>query len=159
MKTHIITFSKNYPKGHPLEGSSTQFREKILGHTKIHTIRTNYEWWAPKIKEVQEGKAILSLRYWEGQPYRSKQDEFKQLTQDDGIGVQRAFVRSADSVIIESIHWQPELVASNDGLTLSAFNNWFKRKPVSGVVIHLTDFRYSIGNVIAESAGGKIVSN
>lgn len=61
---------------------------------KLHTIRSNYKLWSKRIAEVEQGKAILSLRYWEGKPYNSKQVEFCQLDSNSGIGFQKLIFRS-----------------------------------------------------------------
>ena len=39
---------------------------------KLHTIRANYPLWEKRIKDIQEGHAVLSVRQWSGKPYRSK---------------------------------------------------------------------------------------
>lgn len=115
IKTYVLTVSRNFPATHPRKGEKTEFVLKIqngLGITckncrevsrfdgdccgylpgqkgeKLHTIRANYDFWKKRIDEVNEGKAILSLRYWTGKPYCSKQEEFARLDKDSGIGVQ-----------------------------------------------------------------------
>ena len=71
--------SRFFPAGHPKAGQPTGFVEKILIGKKIHTIRSNWKLWKKRIDEVQNGKAVISLRYWQGKPYRSKQVEFKRI--------------------------------------------------------------------------------
>lgn len=89
MKTYVITLSKQFMKSHPQAGQPTMFKEKLLNKQKLHTIRGNYDLWKKRLDEVQEGKALLSIREWEGMPYRSKQVEIIKVTKDSGCGVQR----------------------------------------------------------------------
>ena len=67
----------------------TEFKEKVLNKKKIHTIRANFPLWEKRIKEVQEGRAVLSIRQWTGEPYRSKQVEIVRLAAEGGVGVQK----------------------------------------------------------------------
>jgi hypothetical protein len=148
--------SRFFPATHLRKGERTFFIEKInealipvtettiLGK-KLHTIRVNLPFWEWRILEVQEGKAIISLRYWSGKPYNSKQVEFMRLDKDSGIGIQRLenpsnFVYAV--VNGNTIDWG--LIAKNDGLSFIDFCEWFKRygvtKPMA--IIHFTKFRY-----------------
>lgn len=96
MKTYILMLSKRFPVNHPMAGQHTFFRDKILSSLshnneywkKLHTIRANYLLWEKRIKEVREGKAILSLRQWADKPYRSKTQEIVRLSASDGVGIQ-----------------------------------------------------------------------
>jgi hypothetical protein len=109
---------------------------------KLHTIRANYELWKKREKEINEGKAILSIRYWSEKPYRSKQVEICQL---DKIGVQKLdatmlgwFIDDYDSDCTTAD------LAKNDGLSFEDFKEWFKNYDLSEpmAIIHFTDFRY-----------------
>ena len=62
MKTYVLTISKNFPSTHSKKGTPTNFFYKIKSGDKKHTIRANYELWKKRIDEVNEGKAIISLR-------------------------------------------------------------------------------------------------
>lgn len=100
MKNYVLTVSRYFPSGHKRAGDRTLFVEKICLTSdglraiyknvspKIHTIRANFGLWKKRFGEIEAGRACLSLRYWEGKPYRSKQVEFLRLTKDDGIGLQ-----------------------------------------------------------------------
>ncbi|NMB82067.1 MAG: hypothetical protein GYA14_09645 [Ignavibacteria bacterium] len=86
----------------------------------------------------------LSLRYWTGAPYRSKQEEFLRLTREDGIGVQMGIMyRTAiydralyEMTVIDSMNeWkvknQTKLYnfdeyAKNDGLETEDLIRWFE---------------------------------
>jgi hypothetical protein len=176
MKTYVITVSRYFPVTHPRKGEETYFVEKIdnaIGATKccnvgiyspigyvniwpkIHTIRANYPFWEKRINEINEGKAVLSIRYWSGKPYNSKQVEICQLDKDSGIGLQR--LNSADWILpkkrINNLAvWGHSLgkiikvdeLAKNDGLSIEDFKAWFKgydlSKPMA--IIHFTNFRY-----------------
>ena len=165
MKTYVLTVSRYFPTTHKRKGEETFFIDRILaGQTiysnmwkKIHTIRANYELWAKRIKDVKEGKAILSIRYWSGKPYNSKQVEVCQLDKNSGCGVQK--VTFEDELKWGYIEIHPELakmkpipifedgrisgIAKNDGLSLEDFKEWFKNydlKPMA--IIHFTHFRF-----------------
>jgi len=175
MKTFVLTVSRTFPKTHKRAGQQTWFVEKIneavmpisdepMMGKKIHTIRANYELWAKRIKEVQEGKAILSLRYWSGEPYRTKQIEFAQLDKDSGVGVQELKFGYCNSLISLSDKFFPIItkpyiielenlkdkyldilqISKNDGLKFGDFMDWFKNYDLSKpmAIIHFTSFRY-----------------
>lgn len=88
MKTYVITLSEKSPTTHPRKGQETEFGRLFLNGKKIHTIRGNFPLWEKRLKEVQEGRAVLSVRQWTGVPYRSPQKELRRLTAEDGVGVQ-----------------------------------------------------------------------
>lgn len=146
MKTFVLTISKQFPKTHDKAGRSTGFVENISrlftnDCDKIHTIRSNYELWQKRAKEINEGKAILSIRYWSEMPYRSKQVEICRL---ERIGVEK--LEQPDNFVFAPIEGNPidwEVVAKNDGLSFEDFCKWFKsRQKEPMAVIHFTDFRY-----------------
>ena len=114
---------------------------------KLHTIRGNAEWWEQVAKEINDGVAVLSVRVWQGRPYRSKQTEIMQVTK---LGTQRISM-SCDSTFpltttyIDGKSVDVFSVAANDGLNSSDFIEWFFPKGTgifSGVVLHFTDRRY-----------------
>lgn len=148
MKTYVLIVSRTFPKGHNKEGEQTFFVDKISNGEKIHTIRSNYPLWKKRIKEVQEGKAVLSLRYWSEKPYRSKQVEFARLDKDS-CGVQEIYFINrniycpalcSDRFLKNNI----EEIAKNDGLPIELFKEWFKNYDLSKplAIIHFTNFRY-----------------
>lgn len=153
MKTYVITLSKYFLAMHKRAGEETNFKEKFLNGEKIHTIRANYPLWEKRIKEVQEGRAVLSIRQWTGKPYRSKQVEIATLTAEDEIGVQAA--RIVAGIYLKIIfgenfeHYfvseeERTLLAKNDGLSLEDWKEWFKGYDLSEpmAIIHFTKFRY-----------------
>lgn len=88
-KTYVLMLAKNFPVSHPKAWSPTGFREKFLSGNKLHTIRANFPLWVKRVREVQEGKAVLSIRQWEGRPYLSRQVIIGCLTAESGIGIQK----------------------------------------------------------------------
>lgn len=156
MKTYVLTVSQYFQATHKRKGEETFFVDRILaGQTidsnmwkKIHTIRANYELWAKRIKEVQEGKAILSIRYWSGKPYNSKQVEVCQLDKSSGCSVQR-LVWKYNCIYYPTVLEDPLTlshieIAKNDGLSPEDFKEWFKSYDLSEpmAIIHFTSFRY-----------------
>ena len=179
IKTYVITLSPFFLKGHPKVGKPTRFRCKFLmgrnfntrrscsrnaivengipwNFPKIHTIRTNYKLWEKRIREVQEGNAVLSIRQWSGKPYRSKQTTILNLTKDDGVGIQplkiTRFVDKLDNkecVAISvdgkiKVNLTLEEIAHNDGLSFEDWAELFKGSDTSQdmAIIHFTSFRY-----------------
>ncbi len=153
-KKYVITVSRNFPNEHERKGEETKFIESIESKIKIHTIRGSFELWKKRFHEIEKGNAYISLRYWSGTPYKSKQIEFKRLTKDDGIGIELLVfdeklatpfpnIISKEKIYVPRISNVDEL-ASNDGLSSKDFKEWFKgydlTKPMT--VIHFTKFRY-----------------
>ena len=175
MKTYVLIISRTFPAKHKRKGEPTKFEEQLLNAVwrahnmsiglpqygmKLHTIRSNYALWSKRFKQIYEGKAALSIRYWTGKPYHSKQTEICKLTKEDGIGLQRLqfiplnndlgnFITSIDfrcHRMPEALNLAHEL-ASNDGLTFSDWKEWIFgsikyniSKPLA--IIHFTKFRY-----------------
>lgn len=180
MKTYVLTLSKAFPKKHSNRIYPTYFKERfLLGQgcpdcvipqdlsgenisncnscvracflVKLHTIRANYPLWEKRIKEIQTGNAVLSIRQWSGKPYRSKQVEIARLTAEDGVGIQKlSFDKDRDGVSSlkffdingKYIDW--EILANNDGLSKEYWQEWIRgydlSKPLA--IIHFTKFRY-----------------
>ena len=157
MKTYVITLSKHFLANHKRAGEETHFKEKFLlgqGLTdydtpsiaKIHTIRANYPLWEKRIKEVQDGRAVLSIRQWIGKPYRSKQVEIATLTAENGVGVQKLeFYNNTLGLCHIGIVYQRKYeLAHNDGLSFEDWKEWFRGYDLSEpmAIIHFTKFRY-----------------
>lgn len=135
--------ARKFPGDHPRKGEYTKFYGKINDSQKIHTIRGNYELWAKRIREVQEGKALLELREWVGKPYRSKQREIFTFSAADGVGVEKLIWGYFPTVGTKQFH--TDEIAENDGLSALDFENWFKvANPGDELaIIHFTKFRYN----------------
>jgi hypothetical protein len=154
MKTYVLTVSEFFPKTHNKSGLPTGFINAIGNQTKIHTIRGNYPLWKKRIEEIQNGNAVLSIRYWTGKPYNSKQKEVYALNKDSGIGIQELyfdlnrilepFISLEDSKDRIKTYLSTHKIAKNDGLSFDDFKEWFKgydlNEPMA--IIHFTDFRY-----------------
>ena len=124
----VLTFSKVFPKKHINAGEPTNFKEKILSGEKIHTIRPETNKW--KIGDQ------ISMRYWTGKPYHSKQEIFcEKFEVVELIPISINFEK--DLVIIYDIAYDLSLfhkVAKNDGLNMQQFTSWFKNE-FKGVII------------------------
>lgn len=146
MKTYVITLSQYFLATHKRAGDPTDFKEKFLSGEKIHTIRANYPLWEKRIKEVQEGRAVLSIRQWTGKPYRSKQMEIATLTAENGVGLQRLeFTDCRLRFPYTDSEWTSMVsLAKNDGLSLNDWVGWFGGYDLSEpmAIIHFTNFRY-----------------
>ena len=180
METYVLTLSAAFPKTHSNRIYPTYFKERfLLGQgcpdcaipqdlsgenisncnscvracflVKLHTIRANYPLWEKRTKEIQEGRAVLSIRQWAGKPYRSKKVEIGRLTADNGIGIQKlSFHNDKDGVPslkyfdIDGKYIDGEILANNDGLSKEYWQEWLRgydlSKPLA--IIHFTNFRY-----------------
>lgn len=170
IKTYNIMLSRVFPKTHPRAGEDTGFKIKVLASfnkmpcylQKLHTIRANYPLWKERFAEVQRGEAIINLRQWLGEPYRSKTVIIKTLTAADGIGIQKVKINThhvclkneperlfsevgiVDDVY-EAVLVPSERLAKNDGLELQDWLDWFRdydnTQPLA--IIHFTPFRYT----------------
>lgn len=149
-KTYVLMLSKNFFGKHPRKGQPTDFKRKIFTNEKKHTIRGNYGYWSGVAREVNAKRAVLSVRQWEGMPYRSKQVEVFCFTK---LGCQKIHIGINWLLCIDEVcsltdkndvkdmaRW--EQLAKNDGLTLEDFNAWFGNKPFDGAIIHFTELRY-----------------
>ena len=181
VKTYVLTVSIYFPKTHKRAGEPTCFVEKILSEQiacglisknevekyepfsmfifntdtpKIHTVRANYPLWKKRIDQVQKGEAIVSLRFWSGKPYNSKQIEFCQLDKNSGVGIQalyfeferllEPFVSMEDSENGTQTYLSTHEIAVNDGLIYPDFKEWFKSYKLNEpmAIIHFTHYRY-----------------
>ena len=172
MKTYVLTLSKTFPAKHPRKGEPTNFNSQLLNAVwrahnmsvgfpqlgmKLHTIRANYELWSKRFKQIDAGKAILSIRYWSGKPYHSKQMEICKLTKEDGIGLQKlefkellsfaGIKKSYELYIDGEIVSKIMPLANNDGLSYEDWLAWMTKAPKADLskplaIIHFTKFRY-----------------
>ena len=151
MKTYVIMLSRVFPATHPRAGEPTEFKEKLQRKEKLHTIRANWPLWVFRIREVMRGYAVLSIRQWDGKPYRSKQTEIARLTNANGVGVQMLkFDKDRDGMVsfcrfnIDGRFPDIETLAENDGLSLEDWKAWFKDYDLTQpmAVIFFTNFRY-----------------
>lgn len=152
MKTYVLIVSKNFPSYHKRKGDNTNFIDQLMLNYKKHTIRGNFQLWKKRIQEVQKGEAILSIRYWTGKPYRSRQSVICELDNKFGVGIQRldkmCFVNNTAFIDESSEGYIPAMLnelALNDGLSLEDFKEWFRKpneEPMA--IIHFTGFRYLV---------------
>ena len=170
IKTYNIMLSRVFPKTHPRAGEDTGFKPKVFASfnnmpcylKKLHTIRANYPLWKERFDEVQRGEAVINLRLWLGEPYRSKTVLIKTLTADDGIGIQKVRINThhvclknepeyfcSEVGIVDDVYEAmlvpSERLANNDGLELQDWLDWFSdydnTQPLA--IIHFTPFRYT----------------
>lgn len=179
MKTYVITLSQSFLKDHPRAGEPTFFAKKFMNGvfrtgyysapgeietmgippilSKIHTIRGNYDLWTGRIKEVQNGEAVLSIRVWSGKPYNSGQITIATLTAEHGVGIQEIrFAPTSHYADRRDLNplgtWSAGhkytsdfgLLAQNDGLAEQDFRDWFRGYDLSSpmAIIQFTNFRY-----------------
>jgi len=143
---YVLMISKYFPAYHPKAGQQTNFEYRILGLTKLHTIRANYELWRKRFEKIDKGEAYLSVRQWKGKPRRIKQEEIFRFDKSDDIGIQK--MQKINDIWCIDGSLKSKLtttnIARNDGLSFPDFVNWFGTcsldKPLA--IIHFTEFRY-----------------
>ena len=144
MKTYVLMVSERFPQTHKRKGELTYFPTKIKNGEKIHTIRANYDLWEKRINDIKNGLARLSVRVWEGKPYKSKQIQIFEFIAERGIDIQK--LEDPSNFVFapvngKMINW--EEIAKNDGLSFDDFCDWFKvrsNKPMA--IIHFTTKLY-----------------
>lgn len=160
MKTFVITVAGEFPCKHIRKGAETKFIEKIacavlcpgdcklcdFNWPKIHTCRSNYEYWKRIVDEVNAGNAILSVRYWSGKPRKSKQVELVRFDHDSGIGIQKLIFEDdfLPKPTVDGKLLRLRELSKNDGLEFEDFLSWFEGYDLSEplAIIHFTTFRY-----------------
>ncbi|MCE5332724.1 MAG: hypothetical protein LLF95_11380 [Bacteroidales bacterium] len=126
-----------------------EFQEYCLVEPKLHTCRSSLLW-IKRFEKINRGEAVLELYYWSGKPYNSTPVVICQLGKDDGIGVQKIQFQKEffnTNWIVGQIDFPDQLlktVATNDGLSLEDFKEWFRKYDLSKpmAIIHFTKFRY-----------------
>lgn len=149
MKTIVLMLSQTFPATHSRFGEPTNFRDGF-GVTKLHTIRKNKNgYWDKCAQEINEGKAILSVREWTGRPYRSKMRELARYTKIvlQHVSMSRTREFPLPSVYVDGKDVNIYTVSENDGLELPDFIEWFfpcnnDIASFEGVVLQVTNFRY-----------------
>lgn len=149
-KKVILTLCRVFPKTHSKAGINTLFAVKLFAGRKIHTIRSDEkDLWGQKVADINEGRKLLCVREWTGRPYNSEQADIKEFAK---VGLQNIeMTYGADDELPQAwVDGKPvpvETLATNDGLTVSEFVEWFfgsvhNGNVFKGKIIHFTDFRY-----------------
>jgi len=175
----VVLVSKTFFSQHPKAGNPTYFEQKILagqigaeGITfaengqekavvgqKLHTCRSNFDFWKKKIERLKAVGGVLSVRQWSDKPYRSEQEVITDIP-SSVVGIQKLTIKYGEHKFLPSVEGKiiclPEL-AANDGLETYDFINWFKpvfekenAEVLDFAIIHFTEFRYQIIKIKAE---------
>ncbi len=135
MINYVIMLSQRFLAAHPRHGEETGFVKKFRNQ-KIHTMRGDLPYWEKRFQKINSGEACLSIRIWEGEPYKSRQIEIARLTREDGISLQRLeFISvgensySCSQVKIDGRVYDTNLVAQCDGLSRQDWLDWFFGNP------------------------------
>lgn len=148
MKNFVIMLNKRFPKDKVyFEHTSiaTNYQELIAADSKIHIVKQNFAIWAKKVREINSGKAVLSLRYTDGSNNSkdAKQVEFLRFS-GGAVGVEKLVYKYPNKVFINDIEVDLEILCLNEGLTIERFKDLYKLNgsyPMA--LIHLTPFRYA----------------
>lgn len=151
LKTYVITMMVKYPKIGIVVPKPTGFKKKLLSGEKKHTIRQNYKFWKKRIDEINNGKAILSIRQWTGLPYRSEQVEIKRFGKGE-VGYERITmtgeaydiaINTGDGTWCFLSNRRILTLIKNDGVPVDIFRKFFKDSLLDGIIIHFTKLRYA----------------
>jgi hypothetical protein len=121
-----------------------RFIKPIIDGIKIHTIRSNYEFW------IKHDNKECSIRVWEGKPYHSKQIEFcKRIIHIQKIILHKINTGNGKFMWNEFYNKLGQgidinTLSKNDGFDdEDEFKEWFADYK-DGVLacLHFTDFRY-----------------
>lgn len=163
--SRVITFSRTFPTYHPRKGQETFFVEKIWTAlqkydnfypnqwvnkypilmdlfmnpdvisfpSKLHTIRAGHRWKAGD---------VFSPRVWSSKPYASPQ-----LTIAPDITINRvvtfemdgAFIKVAGRLYGMRGSSDIEPIATNDGLSIEDFQDWFNKPVFDGQILIWSD--------------------
>lgn len=150
MKKYVLIASDNYPKHHRLAGKVTNFINRMISGTKLHTCRMNYDFWKHRVDEISKKYAYLSVRSWSGIPYRSKQDEYIRNVK---VGIEKLEIIN-QVIYVEGKQLSKKKaiqLAANDGFEdseqgLKDYLQWLKadiKDIKNGCILHFTDLRYA----------------
>lgn len=142
----VVTLGKHFGPKHPRKGQETGFTAKVTDGRKVHTCRSNYEYWRAKMEKITAAGGVLSVRQWSAKPYRSPQEVITEIPAGI-VGVQKLELRRERQVVSHfaeertkpiattsyydwtaEVDGKPvplEIIAENDGLTVSDFKAWF----------------------------------
>jgi len=174
-----VAVSPRFPSTHKRKGEPTFFIEKIQLalnmlvqlpgdllidlDPKLHTCRKNYPLWVKRMKNVNEGRAVIDLYYWKLKGGRftegNKKVVFATLDHTSGCGVQElSFYLTYDGEALTETVSKPfvfskeangippviplDILATNDGLSPTDFKEWFKTYDEPLAIIQFTKFRY-----------------
>jgi hypothetical protein len=157
----VVLLSKTFFPQHPKAGKETFFACKVCnsascppihGMKKIHTCRSNFEYWKKKIDKLKAEGGVLSVRQWSEKPYHSPQETIIDIPAEI-VGVQKLrMVLCNDKSLLISIDGKSflsQFVAENDGLTMEDYKAWFlpvfekeNTDVLDFAIIHFTKFRY-----------------
>ncbi len=151
----VLTCSRHFPKGHPRQGESTWFVEKILsvvlrnanGRLNLDDINAAIRLLVNdffiidgdhnKYHTIRAGNRfkpgdMASLRVWSDKPYRSKQIEFAQVEVKKVWGIEINVIQTCPVILIANkllTYEAGKELAANDGLLLTDFISWFSIHP------------------------------
>lgn len=97
----VVILTKRFFDGHPRAGEETHFADLVRDGKKIHTCRDNADYWCNKIERLKAAGGTLSIREWEGKPYRSRQITIADIPAEQ-VDVQRLTVQRAYVHILNS---------------------------------------------------------
>lgn len=97
---------------HPRKGQETGFKDKVTDGRKVHTCRSNYEYWRAKIEKITATGGVLSVRQWSKKPYRSPQEVIADIPAGI-VGVQKLELRREQRVVSHYAEEQVKPIATN----------------------------------------------
>jgi hypothetical protein len=148
IKTHVIFIGRKFPSFHPRKGEETYFLSMIIRDEKTLTIRDDYNKWSKRINEVNEGKAVISLRYWLDRPFHSTPQEVMRITDKNGAGCHK-FQLVGSQIWVDDLpmldHVAINQLLQKDGLNYKdfmAYHTAGKAPETPKALIYFNNFRF-----------------
>lgn len=159
----VVMLTKVFFREHPKGGQDTHFADLVRNGGKIHTCRDNPEYWIKKIERLKADGGTLSIREWEGKPYRSRQITVVDIPAEkvgvSEITVTRYYIHvlpttdrplKAYRATINDKLVQTRELARNDGFSrtqdfvdfIDPLFDKYQSETIRLAIIHFTDFRY-----------------
>ena len=138
----IIT---TFPSYHKRAGEETNFVEMIKQGTKKHTIVVKYDHWKKICKLVDENKAYISLRIWEGVACRSSTIEIMRLHRKQKVGIESLEITDFDIFVDNKKYVTFEELAEGEGLSVKDFKDLIQKHDLSKTlgIFHFKSTKYT----------------
>lgn len=157
IKTYVLFLQKKFPAAHHRSGQLTDFSYYVFKGEKIHSLQGDYKLWSRRLREINAGKAVLSVREWKDKSNTGEPVELFSLSKEQLPGCQllniTLFPDGNGETLLTEVDGKPlkcplQQIAINEGLSLDDFKAWLKlsgkkSKSVEKVIIHFTPHRYT----------------
>jgi len=151
MKNYNLIIDTYFNSKHKKAGLQTGFVHQMFDGNKIHQIVKDFDKWEERIEKVNNGKAVLHLKFWDSTPHakNSKLNEFLVVTNKNDISIQEMAFFKEKGKLVPAVHTgfgnfkniDIKVMAQNEGMSIDDFNNSYENTESYGI-IHFTEFHY-----------------